>query len=341
MQVKRVVLVGITLLLVAGGGAERAGAQADATAAARAEGRVVVYGTMAADNFDVIARIFAGRTGVQAEYWRAAPDRLLDRVLSEVRARRPAFDVVLGPSYALRLLKREGAFARYASPSYEQFPRASWDRDGVLSPPYRVTPIGIVFNTRLLRREEAPRGYLELAEPRWRGKIGMADPTLSIFSATWLVNLRPYLRDRWTGFVQGLAENVGSLEESTLTVVSKVAAGEVPLGIAHLNFMYILARGGAPVDYVRTDPILADAHLTAVGREAPHPNAARLFVDTLTSRAGLLALARAGEFVVVTGIHPPIQDAERLRVVIMEDLDEARYAQFRQEFGRLFRGGRR
>ncbi|GBD28708.1 hypothetical protein HRbin31_00729 [bacterium HR31] len=313
----------------------------DPLSAARGEGRVVVYGTMAADNFDVIARIFKGRYGVDAEYWRAAPDRVLDRVLSEVRARRVLFDVVIGPSYALRLLKREGAFARYSSASYELFPKSTWDRDGVFSPPYRVTPVGIVYNTRLVRREEAPRGYLDLADPRWRGRIGMADPTLSVFSAAWLVNLRKYLGPQWRSFVERLAENVGALEESTLTVVSKVAAGELPVGISHLNFMHILARGGAPVDYVRVEPVLADAQVAAVGRDAPHPNAARLFVDTLTSRAGLLALAQAGEFAVVPGIYPPIRDADRLKVVVMEDLDEQAYAQFRQEFGGLFRGRRR
>jgi iron(III) transport system substrate-binding protein len=316
-------------------------AQGDLVPAARAEGRVVVYGTMAADNFDVIARIFKGRYGVDAEYWRAAPDRLLDRVLSELRARRVMFDVVIGPSYALRLLKRQGAFARYASPSYELFPRPTWDKDGVFSPPYRVTPVGIVYNTRLVRSEEAPRNYLDLTDPRWRGRIGMADPTLSVFSAAWLVNLRKYLGPQWRNFVERLAENLGALEESTLTVASKVGAGEQAVGISHLNFMYLLARAGAPLDYVRADPILADAQVAAVGRNAPHPNAARLFVDTLTSRAGLLALAQAGEFVLVPGIYPPVRDADRLKLVVMEDLDEEGYAQFRQEFGALFRGRRR
>jgi len=315
--------------------------QRDPVTAARAEGRVVVYGTMAADNFDVIARIFRGRYGVEAEYWRAAPDRVLDRALSEVRARRVLFDVVIGPSYAVRLLKREGALARYTSSSYEAFPRATWDREGVLSPPYRVTPVGVVFNTRLVRLEEAPRTYLDLLDPRWRGKIGMADPTFSIFSAGWLVNLKRYLGARWRSFVEGLAANVGSLEESTLTVASKVAAGEQPVGISHLNFMYLLARQGAPLDYVPMEPILADAQVAAVAREAPHPQAARLFVDTLTSRAGLLALAQAGEFVVVPGIYPPVRGADKLKVVVMEDLDERAYAQFREEFGALFRGRRR
>lgn len=87
-------------------------------AAARREGRVVVYGAMAADNFDVVARIFRGRYGVEAEYWRAAPDRLLDRVLSEVRTRRGLFDVVIGPSYedAVHLLAEDRARSRQAAP---------------------------------------------------------------------------------------------------------------------------------------------------------------------------------------------------------------------------------
>lgn len=251
------------------------------------------------------------------------------------------FDVVIGPSYAVRLLKREGVLTRYTSPSYEAFPRGTWDRDAVLSPPYRVTPVGVIFNTRRVRSEELPRTYLDLLDGRWRGKIAMADPTFSIFSAGWLVNLRQYLGGRWRSFVEGLAANVGALEESTLTVASKVGAGEQPIGIAHLNFMYLLARQGAPLDYVPTDPILADAQVAAIARDAPHPNAARLFVDTLTSRAGLLALAQAGEFVVVPGIYPPVKGADRLRIVVMEDLDERGYAQFREEFGALFRGRRR
>ncbi len=333
--------LGVVALILALIGAAPALGQRSLADAARAEGRVVVYGTMAADNFDVIARIFKGRYGVEAEYWRAAPDRVLDRALSEARARRVLFDVVIGPSYALRLLKRQGVLAAYASPSYELFPRSTWDRDAVLSPPYRVTPVGVVFNTRLVRPEETPRTYLDLLDARWRGRIAMADPTFSIFSAAWLVNLQRYLGGRWRAFVEGLAASVGSLEESTLTVVSKVGAGEQPIGIAHLNFMYLLVRQGAPLDYVPTDPILADAQVAAISRDAPHPNAARLFVDTLSSRAGLLALAQAGEFVVVPGIYPPVKGADRLKVVVMEDLDEDGFARFRAEFGGLFRGRRR
>lgn len=334
-------LLPLAILLLLPMAALPAGGQQDVVAGARREGRVVVYGTMATDNFDVVARIFRGRYGVEAEYWRAAPDRLLDRVLSEVRTRRVLFDVVIGPSYALRFLKKQGVLAKYESPSYELFPRTSRDPEGLLSPPYRVTPVGIVFNTRLVPREQAPKSYLDLTDPRWQGRIGMADPTFSIFSATWLVNLRRYLGPQWQGFVERLAQNVGALEESTLTVVSKVGAGEQPVGISHLNFMYLLLKQGAPLDYVRTDPVLADGQLAAVGREAPHPNAARLFIETLMSRASMHALAAAGEFVLVPGIHPPLADAEKLRIVVMEDLDESGYARFRQEFGTLFRGRRR
>src|SRR5207247_11150166 len=93
---------------------------------------------------------------------------------------------------------------------------------------------------------------------------------------------------------------------------------------------------GAPLDKVRSSPLLAEAHHVAIGAKAPHPNAARLFVDVFPSRLGLLALAKAGEFVLVPGVYPPIKDADKLRIVLMDDLSEQDVKQFRDQIGPLF-----
>lgn len=304
---------------------------------ARREGRVVVYGTMPADNFEVLAKIYEGRYGVPVEYWRAPPDRLVDRALAESRAGRALFDVVIAPSPVMRILKQQGIFAPYTSPAYEPFPAASQDRDGVLSPPYRLNLYTALYNPRLVRASEAPRTYGDLLDPRWRGRLVLADPTLNLGSAQWLPNLRRVLRAEWRGFVERLAAQAGGLEESILTIPSKVVAGEHALGIALLSYVHLFGRQGAPIDYVRLDPMLAEAHHAAVGTRAPHPQAARLFVDTLMSRAALLALAQAGEFVLLPGIYPPIRDADRLRVTVMEDYDEETYRRAREEWAPLFR----
>ncbi|MDR7481125.1 MAG: substrate-binding domain-containing protein [Armatimonadota bacterium] len=333
--VLRAVLGGLLLGVLVGAAGMPAPAQADLAGAARREGRVVVYGSMETDVFEVIRKIYEGRYGVQVDYWRAASNRVMDRVLTETRAGRPLFDVVLTNRSPMLILKRAGAFARFAAPSYEAFPAPTHDRDGILSPSYRVVVVSALFNTRLLRPEDAPRTLPDLLDPKWKGRLVMPDPTQHTTTAVWLANLQKILGAQHRSFIERLAGQVG-LVESFIPAVQKVIAGEYPVGISYVKYVHVFGQDGAPLDYARLNPVLAEAHHVALGARAAHPNAGKLLIDTLTSRAGLLALARAGEFVLVPGVYPPIKDAEKLRVVPMDDLDEDELKQFREEFGRLF-----
>jgi len=310
-------------------------AQTDLVGAAKKEGRVVVYGSMETDVFEVIQKIFEGKYGVRVEYWRAASNRVMDRVLTESRAGRPQFDVVLTNRSPMLIIKQAGVFARYTAPSYETFPAATHDRDGILSPSYRVVVVSILHNTRLVKPEDAPKSLPDLLDPRWKGKVVMPDPTQHTTTAVWLANLQKVMGAQHGAFVERLAGQVG-LVESFIPSVQKVIVGEFPLGITYVKYVHIFGQDGAPLDYVRLNPVLAEAHHVALGAKAEHPNAGRLFIDLLTSRLGLLALARAGEFVLVPGVYPPIKDADKLRVVLMDDLDENELKKFRDEFGRFF-----
>lgn len=310
--------------------------QSDLVGAAKREGRVVVYGSMESDIFEVIQKIFEGRHGIPVDYFRAASNRVMDRVLTESRAGRPLYDVVLTNRSPMLILKGEGLFGRYVSPSYETYPAATRDSDGVLSPSYRVVVVSILYNTRLVKPEEAPKSLTDLLDPKWKGKIVMPDPNVHTTTAVWLSNLERVMgTQQYRPFVERLAGQV-VLAESFLPVAQKVIVGEYPLGISYVKYVHVFGQEGAPLDYVRLNPVLAEAHHVAVGAKAPHPNAARLFVDTFTSRVGLLALARAGEFVLVPGVYPPIKDADKLRIVMMEDLDEAALKRFRDQVGAIF-----
>jgi len=310
-------------------------AQADLGGAAKREGKVVVYGSLETDTFDVVQKIFEGKYGVQVDYWRAASNRVMDRVLTESRAGRPQFDVVLTNRSPMLIMKRAGAFAKYTSPSYEAFPAATHDRDGTLSPSYRVVVVGVLYNTRLVKAEDAPRSLTDLLDPKWKGKVVMPDPTQHTTTAVWLANLSKVLGTQSRSFIERLAGQVG-LVESFIPAAQKVIVGEFPVGISYIKYVYVFGQDGAPLDYARVNPVLAEAHHVAVGAKAVHPNAAKLFVDLFTSRLGLLALARAGEFVLVPGVYPPIKDAEKLRILLMDDLDEQELMKFSEEFGKLF-----
>lgn len=310
--------------------------QTDPLTAAKREGRVLVYGSMESDIFEVIGKIFEQKYGIPVEYFRAASNRTMDRVLTESRAGRPLFDVVLTNRSPMLILKKEGVFTRYASPSYESYPAATRDRDGVLSPSYRVVVVSVLYNTRLVKPEEAPRTLADLLDPKWKGKIVMPDPNVHTTTAVWVANLEKQMGAQFKPFIERLAGQV-TLAESFLPVAQKVIVGEFPLGISYVKYVHVFGKDGAPLDYARISPVLAEAHHVAIGAKAPHPNAARLFVDLFTSRLGLLALARAGEFVLVPGVYPPIKDADKLKIVMMEDLDEAELKAFRDGTGQIFR----
>ncbi|HEV8354005.1 MAG TPA: extracellular solute-binding protein [bacterium] len=325
-------LAGLLLIL----SALPAQGQADLIAAAKREGSVTVYGSLEAEVFDIIAKIFEGKYGIKVNYFRAASNLVTDRVLTESRAGRPQFDAVLTNRSPMLILKKEGVFAKFTAPAYEEYPASARDRDGILSPSYRMVVVSILYNTKLVSAADAPKSLTDLLDPKWKGKIAMPDPNVHTTTAVWMANLQPIMGNQYRSFLERLSGQVVLLE-SFLPVVNRVIAGEFPLGITYVKYVYAFGKDGAPLDYVRLNPVLAEAHHIAVGARAPHPNAARLFVDVFTSKLGLLALARAGEFVLLPGVYPPIKDADKLRVILMEDLDTQELAQFRQQFGVIFK----
>ena len=312
-----------------------AGAQADLAAAAKREGRVVVYGSLTTPGM-IHNRIFEGRYGIPVDYWRAASTRILDRVLTEVRAGRPLFDVVVTNSSPMIVMRRFGAFRSYRAAAYETLQTTRPDPESLTSPPFLFIPIGIVYNTRLVRPAEAPRALWDLLEPRWRGQIAMADPAIHTTTAQWLMELRRVLGGRWREFLEGLARQVGTRVESFLPVAERVLRGEFPLGITYIRYVYHFGKEGAPLDYVRLNVFLADSLRIALGAAAQNQNAGKLYIETLLSRAGLLALAQEGDFVALAGVYPPLRDAERLRMMVMDDYGEAEMARARSELERVF-----
>ncbi|MGH2403283.1 MAG: ABC transporter substrate-binding protein [bacterium] len=310
-------------------------AQADLVTAAKKEGRLAVYGSMESDIFSVVQKIYEGKYGVPLDYWRASSTVVMDRVMTEVRAGKPLYDVAMTNRSPMLILKRGAAFGKYVSPSYEAFPPGTIDKDGVLSPSYRIVVVSILYNTRLVKPEDAPKTYADLLDPKWKGKIVMPDPTQHTTTATWVMNLEKAVGRNWREYVERLAGQVG-LVESFLPAVNKVITGEFPLGLTYVKYVHVFGKEGAPLDYVRLSPVLAETHHVALGAKALHPNAGKLFIDMFTSRLGLLALAQAGEFVLVPGIYPPIKDADKLRIAMMEDLDEQEIKKFRDDFGRFF-----
>ncbi|MGH7853009.1 MAG: ABC transporter substrate-binding protein, partial [Candidatus Binatia bacterium] len=114
--------------------------------AAKKEGKLMIYGTIVPQVMTLIQKSFEAKYGIKVEYWRGDATKVIDRVLTEWRAGKPNFDVVIGARGPLALAKPEGVFAKYSPSAAANFPAKFKDKDGQFTA-MRVTPVGVLYNT--------------------------------------------------------------------------------------------------------------------------------------------------------------------------------------------------
>ena len=303
--------------------------------AARKEGKLVLYGTMQTDIFDHLQKAFQKKTGITVDYWRTSATKVMERALSESRAGKALFDLVMSTEDTMRIMQREGILAKYDSPMSRDFPRDAIDPQ--LGPRARNHIIGILYNKSMIKPGDAPKTLEDLVKPQYRGKVVMADPTLHTTTAQWLANVHKLIgKEKAERFVRDLAAMKPTLVESFNPTADRVTSGEFPIGITYVYYVYLHGMKGAPIDYVRTGRFLGDASYLSLFHKAPHPNAARAFIDFFLDEESMRIMAKAGEFVNRKGVYPPVPDAEKIQFVEMDDLGEKLYAEKRKEFHKLF-----
>ncbi|HEY7164276.1 MAG TPA: extracellular solute-binding protein [Candidatus Binatia bacterium] len=301
---------------------------------AKKEGKVVIYGTIVPQIMTVIQKAFEDKYGVKVEYWRADATKVVDRAMTEWRTGRAGFDLVTSARGGIILLKQENVFAKYTPASVQNFPARFRDRDGQLTP-WRVTPIGVLYNTDLVKADEAPRSLDDLLNPKWRGKIAMPDPTQHTSTTQFLWNIEKLKGERWMEFVRNLAKANPRLVDSFAPIPSHLVRGEASLGITYVQ--YVVQNKG-PLGYAPLDKYLTDPTDAALSAKAANPNAARLFIDFLGTPEAQKKVAETGEFVLSPGVYPPIKDAEKIaaNMVFMDNMSEEQLQKLRADFRPMF-----
>ena len=303
--------------------------------AGRKEGKLVLYGTMQTDIFELLQKAFQKKTGITIDYWRTSATKVMERALSETRAGKAQFDLVMSTEDTMRIMLREGILAKYESPMSKDFPRDAIDPQ--LGPRARNHIIGILYNKSMIKPGDAPKALEDLVKPQYRGKLVMADPTLHTTTAQWLANVHKLIgKEKAEKFVRDLAAMKPALVESFNTAADRVTSGEFPIGITYVYYVHLHGSKGAPVDYVRSGRFLGDASYLSLFHKAPRPNAAKAFIDFFLDEESMRIMARAGEFVNRKGVYPPVPDADKIQFVEMDDLGEKVYAEKRKEFHKLF-----
>ena len=310
------------------------GAQPVNVDAAKKEGKLMIYGTIVPQVMTLIQKGFEAQYGIKVEYWRGDATKVIDRVLTEWRAGKPNFDVVIGARGPLALGKPENVFAKYSPPAAANFPAKFKDKDGQLTA-MRVTPVGVLYNTELVKSADVPKTFDDLLDGKWQGKISMPDPSRHASTAQFLWNMEQLKGNKWMDFVRGLAKQKPHLVESYSSVPNAIVRGESAVGITYVQYA---GQFKGPISFAPIDKVFADPSDAALSAKAPNTNAGKLFIEYLCSAEGQKKVAETGEFVLAPGIYPNIKGADKIMssLLLMNDASGEQLAKMQSEFRQLF-----
>jgi iron(III) transport system substrate-binding protein len=279
------------LVLTLAFSAAAAAAQDPRLEAARKEGKVVWYTSLALSSAEKVAKLFeAAYPGVKVEVHRTGSQRILQRMMQELSSNIRNVDVVhTSDAGHYVLLKEKKLLMRYTPAGVDAFAPGFKDRDG-FHYGLRATVNVIAYNSKMIAAAEAPRTWKDLLDPKWRGRLVTAHPGYSGVIATHVLAL-VHLHG-WDYF-KSLAQNKPMLVQSAVDPSGIVASGERPVAANGGDYTFYQAKKkGNPVEIVYPKegvPLVVSP--SAITSFAPHPNAARLFTDFIFSRDVQQALA--------------------------------------------------
>lgn len=277
-------------------------------AGARKEGAVVFYSGMIVNQaLRPLTEAFQNRYPfIKMTFWRADSEVITTKIAAEERAHNPVGDLIEGTGIG-ELAVREGIAQPAFSPQVNAIPQRLRDPRQLWTPT-RMSYFSIAYNTQLVKRQEAPKSYDDLLDPKWKGR--MAWPTLSAIGAPLFVtNLRLAWGDaKAIAYLQRLrTQNVVNFGAGNpRTLVDRVIAGEYPIALqVFAHHPLISAAKGAPVTSRLLAPVASAAATIVVPKDVRHPYAAMLLMDFLLSSEGQKILA-ASEYLPVRADVSPL-----------------------------------
>jgi iron(III) transport system substrate-binding protein len=289
---RRDVLQGSGALAASGAFATRVMAAAPAASAvtpalieaAKKEGKVIYYTSVDLPLAEKVARAFEAKyPGIAVRVERTGAERVFQRIGQEYGSRIYAVDVVNSSDAAhLIVWKRDGVLAPFVPEDVaKHYPPEHKDEDGQFAS-FRIFLCPIGYNTDLVKREDAPKSYADLLDPKWTGKIVKAHPS---YSGTILTATYQMARDIGWQYFEKLAKQRIMQVQSASDPPKKLALGERAIMADGIEYgIFQLKETGKPVEVVYATegtPLIVGPN--AIFKNAPNPNAARLLQSYMFS----------------------------------------------------------
>jgi iron(III) transport system substrate-binding protein len=290
-------------------------------AAAKKEGELTLYTTIAEKDLPAIIKPFEQKYGIKVNVWRAGTDKVLQRAVTEAKAKKYTVDAVHFGAPEMEALSREKILQPVTSAVHKDLAAGS-------VPAHKEWASTILsvwvqaYNTQAIKKSELPKTYQDLLDPKWKGKLGIESK-----NDDWFASVVHHMGGEKQGleyFQKLVATNGISPRHGHTLLTNMVVSGEVPMALTVYNYMPEQAKKkGAPIDWFALEPAIARANAVGVARNAPHPNAALLFYEYLLGPEGQKAMVSVDYVPTNTKVESPLKGVRIVQTDPVRSLDEA------------------
>lgn len=249
---------------------------------ARKEGLVNIYTSLNTRDSGPITANFEKKYGVKVKLWRSSSEKVVQRAVTEAQAGRHLCDVLETNGPEMEALYREKLLSEFYSPHFKDLPPAAFPghRHYVAD---RFNFFALGYNTKLVKPEDVPTSYQDLALPKYAGRVGIEAGDSDWFAAM----MKSMGEQKGMEFFRKLAANKPQLRSGHTLMAELLGSGEIPIAATIYNHnVEKMALRGAPVKWKTLTPTFGRPNAIGVAALAPNPHAALLFTDFLLSPEG-------------------------------------------------------
>lgn len=271
--------------------------------AAKKEGTVTVYNSqLGAPNFVAVTESFEKKYGIKVGSLDVRASELTERLRSEQAAGRYLADIQMHSANSIETGKTQGILVEPLG----KIPNVANIRDDMKKEvtadhvPGFLQAYGILVNTGLVKPEDEPKSWKDLADPRWKGKI-LSDDMRPLGSGGTMFVV--FNKTYGQAFNEKLAENKPVFSRDLRNDARRVARGEYPVYIPQM-FAFANDLKGLPIKVIVPEEGVPYVSIHfAIMKNAPHPNAAKLFINHFLDMEQQVTYAKAWMLPVAKGVE--------------------------------------
>lgn len=273
--------------------------------AAKKEGKVIFYTSMDAKTANRLGVMFTDKYGIAVDVFRTGTGKVITKIEAELRAGKVLLDIGQhsDPS-TFEIWKTRNLLHKYIPEGVDKFHDFARDPDGYWVAVKSNTTL-IAYNPTLIKKEDAPTSWKDIADLKWKDKLCMSNP---YYAGSVRMTVSCILPIYGWDYYKQIAKNKPYIGKSHSGLRTMCIAGEFPL-IAPMNsyhvFQVIYSKPESPIAVTYPEEgVIFVAGPAGIFENCPHPNAAELFMDFLCTEEAQKIFAERAFYPGLKGVYP-------------------------------------